>query len=78
MGFDVGIVGGGSAGCVLADRLREDGARRVLHLEAGPDHRDISTLPNDVIDSSEPTVGHERADHHAGRAPRPRARSNLS
>ena len=34
---DVLILGGGAAGCVLAARLSEDPARRVVLVEAGPD-----------------------------------------
>jgi choline dehydrogenase len=36
MNFDYIIVGGGSAGCVLAARLTANGRNRVLLLEAGP------------------------------------------
>ena len=38
MSFDVLVVGGGTAGCVLAARLSESSTRSVCLVEAGPDY----------------------------------------
>ncbi len=61
MTFDVAVVGGGTAGCALAARLSEDGARQVCLIEAGPDygHRSEGRWPADLLDPRSFTFTHD-------------------
>jgi choline dehydrogenase len=51
--FDVAVLGGGSAGCVLAARLSEDPDRSVCLVEAGPDYGpyEHGRWPADIADA---------------------------
>ena len=66
-GFDYIVVGAGSAGCVLADRLTEDPATRVLLIEAGG--RDRS--PNIKIPAAFAKQFHTKLDWDFSTEPEP-------
>ena len=72
--FDLIVVGGGTAGCVLAARLSEEAERTVCLVEAGPDYGGYAggRWPSDMLDARTLPMSHlwetEPDDRSASRA----------
>ena len=64
MKYDVIVVGGGSAGSVVAARMAEDSDTTVLLLEAGTDYPDLANLPEDIQNGHTRTAEDERSEHN--------------
>lgn len=57
--YDGVIAEGGTAGCVLARRLTDNGDQKVLLLEAGPDSPTEAETPEELRDASVPAMSHD-------------------
>src|SRR5260221_12365576 len=53
------IVGGGTGGRMLGERLSEDSSVRVLLLEAGPDYAATRDVPEDLLDADQFPISHD-------------------
>ena len=60
MEYDVLVLGGGTAGCILAARLSEEPSRSVCLVEAGPDYGPYSDgrWPDDMVDGRQLAFSH--------------------